>query len=104
MDDELRAPAGGSLTDEKWRKAFAGLREAVMTGYSSPEAPVPGELYAYRVLCTGRYDWGRGVLVGPCGWEGASSRRAGDEQIPACPGCGGLTEPVAGTARLRRAK
>jgi hypothetical protein len=98
------APAG-PLTSDEWRAAFDHLRRYGVRTAPVAQSPQPipaGELYAYRVRCTGRYDWGRAVLVGPCGWEGATSRVSGDGSVPACPSCGGLTEPVAGGPRLRR--
>lgn len=96
------APDGGPLSSAEWAACFADQADAVTAGYAAPDLPAAGELYAYRVLCAGRYE--EGVPVGPCGWEGASSRRAGSDVVPACPACGGMTEPCPGTPRLRRAQ
>jgi hypothetical protein len=89
---EIRGSAGYAVRRENLGALIAKARPAIPAG----------ELYAYRVRCTGQYDREQGMLVGPCGWEGASSRVSGSHTVPACPRCGGLTEPVAGGPRLRR--
>lgn len=48
-----------------------------------------------RARCVGRLIAGR---VRACGWEGAVQRGPLDK-APACPGCGGMTEPI-GAGRL----